>query len=174
MIASGVGLDQCLLRRRFAFRACWSENGWLPKKRPPRIAYNARGAFGPTQDTSDLRLNSAQQPVGDSWVADRGIREGSSNSARTGSGSALGSQIEWSVTWSEDRATRRRDPSAVPGAKTGDGTPEHHRSGCPVSVLLSGIGADALNLGGPGGQSPPALASADELLVNVSCVVCVC
>jgi hypothetical protein len=106
-------------------------------------------------------------------MAVRGIRGGASNSARTGSGSALGSQIQWSVTWPEDRATRRRDPSAAPGAKTGDGAPRQHPEGVPFLLLLSGIGADAINLGGPGGQSPPALASADDLLVNVSCVVCV-
>ena len=43
-----------------------------------------------------------------------------------------------------------------------------------LRFLFSGIGANALNLGGSGGQSPPALASADDLLMNVSCVVCVC
>jgi len=31
-------------------------------------------------------------------------------------------RVRWSVTWPEDRATRRRDPSTEPGAKTGGGT----------------------------------------------------
>jgi hypothetical protein len=52
------------------------------------------------------------------------------------------------MTWAEDRATRGRDPSAVPGAKTGDGTRRR-----PVSVV-SGIGPKAINPRGSGGGSP--------------------
>jgi hypothetical protein len=92
-----------------------------------------------------------------------------STMARTGTGSARQWQINWELTRAEDRATRRRDPSADSGAKTGDG-----RAVCvPFLFLLSGIGTQALNLGGSGGQSPPALASAGDCVWEISCVVCV-
>ena len=117
--------------------------------------------------------DSAHRPVR-MVVREIGKRRRSvTDSARTESGSARRSLIKSSMTWPEDRATRRRDPSAAPGAKTGDGTSDEHPRGVPFLLLFSGIGADALNLGGSGGQSPPALAGAGDLSVNGSCVVCV-
>jgi len=95
------------------------------------------------------------------------LRRQLADTARAGSGSALESQIEWPVTWPEDRATRRRDPSAAPGTKTGDGT----LIGVPFLFCLSGIGTKAINLGGPGGQSPPALASTGDWVLEISFVV---
>jgi len=96
-----------------------------------------------------------------------------STDARTSGGSARGLRITWPVTWPEDRATRRRDPSAAPGAKTGDGTRQPDWEASRFCCCLSGIGAKAINLGGSGGQSPPALACAGDLLSDVSFVVCV-
>ena len=43
-----------------------------------------------------------------------------------------------STAWAEDRATRGRDPSAVPGAKTGVG-------GRMPPLCISGIGRNAIN-----------------------------
>src|SRR5207302_11394161 len=76
--------------------------------------------------------------------------------ARRESGSAVRPQINWLLTWPEDRATRRLDPSAVPGAKTGDGMPR----GVPFLSVSLRDWRNAINLSGSGWQSPPA-ATAD-------------
>ena len=58
------------------------------------------------------------------------------------------------MTWTEDRATQRCDPSAAPGAKTGVGA-GHHLALLP---FRSGIGTKAVNLRGtmprPSGRMP--------------------
>ena len=80
-------------------------------------------------------------------------------------------RLNWTMTRAEDRATRRRDPSADSEAEIGDGMPR----GVPfLSVLRAWH--QAINLGGtqrvPRGQSPPAATSGIPAKC-VSFVVCV-
>ena len=49
------------------------------------------------------------------------------------------------MTWAEDRATQRCDPSADPGAETGAGAKLRF---APLPSPRSGIGAKAINLRG--------------------------
>ena len=56
------------------------------------------------------------------------------------------------LTWAEDRALRGRNPSADPGAKTGDGA--NTLRPAPL-LLVSGIGTKAENPWGVRGAGPP-------------------
>ena len=58
------------------------------------------------------------------------------------------------MAWAEDRATRGRDPSAVPGAKTGDGTRRR-----PVSVGRLRDWPESDKSPGVWGRLPPATAN---------------
>jgi hypothetical protein len=64
LIASGFASEKRWTRWEIRFERCASKNGWLPEKRPPRIAYNASGTVGPTQDASRQRPNSDRVSIG--------------------------------------------------------------------------------------------------------------
>jgi hypothetical protein len=72
--------------------------------------------------------------------------------------------LNFTSTWAEDRALRERNPSADPGAKTGDGA----STLAPSLFSISGIGTNAINSGGLG-AGPQGINTASSAVWNVHC-----